>query len=63
MIVVFSPGGCIKNRSTKVFKMAVILDGRQNSKLFRTESLLYLSWIKLRLSFSNVDIFIFQFMR
>ena len=26
MIVVFSPGGCIKIRSTKVFKMAVILD-------------------------------------
>ena len=37
MVVVYSPGGCIKNRLTKVFEMTVFQDGRQNFELFRTE--------------------------
>ena len=36
MLVVNSPGGCIKIRPSKVFKLAVIQDGYQIFDLYRT---------------------------
>ena len=37
MLVVYSPGGCIKIRLAKVFKMAAIQDCRQNFELYSIE--------------------------
>ena len=37
MLVVYSPGKCIKIRQAKVFKMAVIQGGYQNFELFKTD--------------------------
>ena len=34
MLEAYSPGGCIKIRPAKVFKMAAIQDGRQNFELY-----------------------------
>ena len=37
MLVVYNPGGYIKIRPAKDFKMAAIQDSRQNFELYRTE--------------------------
>ena len=56
MLVVYSPGGRIKkNRPVKIFKMAVIQDGRQNY-IELSENIPFLSLIASKIS--NVDIFI-----
>ena len=37
MLVVYSPGGCIKNRLAKVFKNAAMQDDRHNLELYKSK--------------------------